>query len=169
VRRVAIIASASGNGKTTLGRQLARRLDVPFVELDALVHGPGWVETPDAELRQIVEPIVKSDGWVVDHLYLRKLGPLILEHADTIVWLDLPLRVWLPRLARRTYRRIKGDEEIWNGNRESWKTALVGVDSLFMYALRSHFRRRRYWPERLAPYNVTRLRTPAEVDAWLDA
>jgi shikimate kinase len=47
VRRVAIIASASGNGKTTLGRELAARLDVPFVELDALVHGPGWTETPD--------------------------------------------------------------------------------------------------------------------------
>jgi hypothetical protein len=25
---------------------------VPFVELDALVHGPGWVETPDDELRR---------------------------------------------------------------------------------------------------------------------
>jgi len=51
MRKVAIIASASGNGKTTLGRELARRLDVPFVELDALVHGPGWVETPDDQLR----------------------------------------------------------------------------------------------------------------------
>ena len=46
VRRVAIIASASGNGKTTLGRALAARLGVRFVELDALVHGPGWAETP---------------------------------------------------------------------------------------------------------------------------
>jgi adenylate kinase family enzyme len=51
MRKVVVIASASGNGKTTLGRQLAERLRVPFVELDALVHGPGWVETPDEELR----------------------------------------------------------------------------------------------------------------------
>jgi adenylate kinase family enzyme len=57
VRRVAIIASASGNGKTTLGRELARRLDVPFVELDALVHGPGWTETPDDELRALIERV----------------------------------------------------------------------------------------------------------------
>ena len=28
------------------------------------------------------------------------------EHADVVVWLDLPLRVWLPRLVRRTARRI---------------------------------------------------------------
>ena len=167
MRRVAIIASASGNGKTTLGRELARRMGVPFVELDALVHGPGWVETSNEELFRRVEPIVKGDGWVFDGTYMRKLGSLILEHADTIVWLDLPLRVWLPRLARRTYRRIQSDEEIWNGNRESWKTALIGIDSLFVFALRSHFRRRRYWPRHLEGYNVTRLRTPAEVDAWL--
>ena len=51
MRRVAIIASASGNGKTTLGRALAARLGVRFVELDALVHGPDWTETPDDELR----------------------------------------------------------------------------------------------------------------------
>jgi shikimate kinase len=38
VRRIAITASASGNGKTTLGREVARRLDVPFVELDAIAH-----------------------------------------------------------------------------------------------------------------------------------
>jgi Shikimate kinase len=51
VRRVAIIASASGNGKTTLGRALAAKLGVPFVELDALVHGASWQETSDEDLR----------------------------------------------------------------------------------------------------------------------
>jgi len=42
MRRVAIIASASGNGKTTVGRARAQRLGVQFVELDSLVHGPNW-------------------------------------------------------------------------------------------------------------------------------
>ena len=107
-RRIAVIASASGNGKTTLGRELAGQLGVPFVELDALVHGPGWVETPDAELRARVEPILASEGWVVDGAYERKLGDLVLRSADVVVWLDLPIRVWLPRLIRRTARRIRG-------------------------------------------------------------
>lgn len=55
MRKVAVTASASGNGKTTLGRELAGRLHVPFVELDALVHGPNWTETPDDELRQLLD------------------------------------------------------------------------------------------------------------------
>jgi adenylate kinase family enzyme len=167
MRKIAVIASASGNGKSTLGRELARRLDVPFVELDALVHGPGWVETPADELRAKVEPIVASDGWVIDGTYQRMLGDLVLRGADVIVWLDLPIRVWLPRLLRRTARRINGREQLWHGNRESLLTAFWGRESLFAWAFRSHFRRRREWPRALSRYPVVRLTTPAEVEAFV--
>jgi adenylate kinase family enzyme len=167
VRRVAVIASASGNGKTTFGRALAQRLGVPFVELDSLVHGPNWTETPDAELRALVAEVVRSDGWVIDGTYWRKLGRLVLDAADTVVWLDLPLRVWLPRLLRRTWRRRRGDEALWNDNRETLRNAFWGRDSLFVFAFRSHFERRRTWPSELAAYPVVRLRTVEQVDRWL--
>jgi adenylate kinase family enzyme len=167
MRKVAVIASASGNGKTTLGRELAAALDVPFLELDALVHGPGWAETPDDELRALVEPVVAGDGWVIDGVYRGKLGPLVLDAADTIVWLDLPLRVWLPRLLRRTFRRIRGREELWNGNRETFRDAFWGRDALVPFAVRQHFRRRRVYPEELAGLPVVRLRTPAEVERFV--
>ena len=168
MRKVAVIASASGNGKTTFGRELARRLDVPFVELDALVHGPNWVETPDDELRAEVEPIVASDAWVIDGTYQRKLGDLVLDSADVVVWLDLPMRVWLPRLLRRTARRITGREQMWHDNRESLLTAVWGRESLFVWAFRSHFRRRRQWPDRLAGLPVVRLKTLRDVETFLD-
>jgi adenylate kinase family enzyme len=167
VRRVAIIASASGNGKTTLGRALAARLGVRFVELDALVHGPNWTETPDAELRALVLPILAEEGWVIDGSYSRKLGLLVLDAADTVVWLDLPIRVWLPRLVRRTGRRVAGREPLWNGNRENVLTAVWGRESLFGYAVIQHFRKRRDYPTELARFPVTRLRSAREVDRWL--
>ncbi|MGI8573590.1 MAG: shikimate kinase [Solirubrobacteraceae bacterium] len=162
-----MIASASGNGKTTVGRALAAQLDVPFVELDALVHGPGWVEISDAEMHAQLEPIVASDGWVIDGTYQRKLGDLVLGAADVVVWLDLPVRVWFPRLARRTWRRVRRREELWNGNRESLSNAICGRDSLFFYALRAHFQRRREWPRELRARRVIRLRTVAEVEQFL--
>jgi adenylate kinase family enzyme len=167
VRRVAVIATASGNGKTTLGRELAGRLGVRFVELDALVHGPGWTETPDAELRRLVEPIVESDGWVIDGSYRRKLGDLVLRRADTVVWLDLPISVWLPRLVRRTIQRVRGREELWNGNRESLRDAFWGRESLVGYAFLTHFRRRREYPHELSAYPVVRLTSQAEIDRFL--
>jgi adenylate kinase family enzyme len=169
MRKVAVVASASGNGKTTLGRALAERLGVPFVELDALVHGPGWTETPDDELRALVEPIVAGDGWVVDGAYRGKLGDLVLASADTVVWLDLPLRVWVPRLTRRTVRRLRGRERLWNDNRETVRGAVWGRDSLFGYAVRSHFARRTRYPRELAPFRVVRLRSRREVARFLEA
>ncbi len=167
MKRVAIIASASGNGKTTFGRALAERLDVPFVELDALNHGPNWTEATPEELRAKVEPLVAQDAWVIDGGYMGKLGDLVVGNADTVVWLDLPIRVWLPRLVRRSWRRLRGKEQLWNENRETVRGLLWGRESLFGFALRMHFRRRRTYPERLAPYSVVRLRTPAEVERFL--
>ena len=166
-RRLAVISSASGNGKTTLGRELAQRLAVTFVELDALVHGPGWTELPDAELRARLEPVLARDGWVIDGQYLHKLGSLVLDSADLVIWLDLPIRIWLPRLVRRTVRRVVTREPLWNGNRESLSAALGGRDALFPYALRTHFARRRQWPAALAQQPLVRLRTEAAVDALL--
>jgi shikimate kinase len=167
VSRYVILSSASGCGKTTVGRALAGRLGVPFVELDALVHGPGWTETPTDELRRLLDPVLAGPGWVVDGSYSRKLGTLVLDAADTVVWLDLPVRVWLPRLTRRTAGRIARREELWNGNRESVRGVLWGRESLFVWAFRSHHRRRRTYPRSLARYDLVRLRTTKEVERWL--
>jgi adenylate kinase family enzyme len=167
-QKIAVISSASGNGKTTLGRELAHRLDLPFVELDALVHGPNWAETPDELLRALVQPIVASESWVIDGTYQRKLGRLVLDGADLIVWLDLPIRVWLLRLVRRTWRRLRGQEPLWNDNRESVASAILGWDSLFVFALRTHFARRREWPRELAGYPLIRLRAPAAVRKFVN-
>jgi len=77
--------------------------------------------------------------------------------------------VWLPRLLRRTARRIVRREELWAGNRESLRGAFWGRDALIPFALRNYRRRRRIYPVELAPYNVVRLRTTRQVAAWLDA
>jgi adenylate kinase family enzyme len=167
VRRVCVVASASGNGKTTLGRALAERLGVPFHELDALHHGPGWTEATADELRAKVAPIVATEAWVIDGAYRGKLGDLVLERAELVVWLDLPVYVWLPRLVRRTAQRIIRGEELWNGNRESVRSALHARDSVIFYALRWYRRRRRLYPRELARFPLVRVRTRAEVDELL--
>ena len=170
-RRV-VLQGISGSGKTTLGRTLAAALGVPFVETDALVHGPGWSETGDAELRALLAPTVEADAWVLDSDYRRKLGTYVMEHADTVVWLDLPLWLCLRRLWRRTHGRLRGEEELWNGNRESWRGAFWGWESLFVWAVRKHATQGRQLrallarPD-LAHLDVVRLRTPGAVESWL--
>jgi adenylate kinase family enzyme len=173
-RRRFSIAGTSGAGKTTVGRALAERLGLPFVELDALYHGPNWQEAPDDVFRARVEAAMAAapTGWVIDGNYGGRLGDLVLEQADTLVWLDLPLHVCLRRLWRRTWLRILRREVLWNGNREGIRTAFLSRDSLFVWAISSHRRRRRTLPERLTRHpqlTVVRLRSPGEVRDWLDA
>jgi adenylate kinase family enzyme len=169
VKRVAVLTSASGNGGTVFARELAARLDVPFHELDALFWRPGWTETPAEEFRALVEPIVATDAWVIDGSYQGKLGDLVLRNADLVVWLDLPMYVWLPRQLRRTFRRIVGRERLWNGNRETVRNAFFSRDGLLYWSLKWYRLRRRAYPERLARFPSVRLRSRGEVARFLSS
>jgi hypothetical protein len=169
MRRVAILSGPSGSGKSTFGRTLAARLGVPYVESDALVHGPGWVERTPDEIRVALEPTLALEGWVIDNPYRRLIGDLVIDAGDTLIWLDLPMRVWLPRLVHRTLRRLARDEVLWNGNRESWRTAFTGREGLIPFAIRARFDTRRRYPTRYAGYPLVRLRSTGEVRAFLEA
>lgn len=167
MKRVAVITSASGNGGTRFARELADRLEVPVYELDALFWRPDWTETPADEFRTLMEPIVASEAWVIDGSYQSKLGDLVLRNADLVVWLDLPMYVWLPRLLRRTVRRIVRREQLWNGNRETVRNAFLSRDGLLYFTLKWHRPRRRVYPERLAPFPSVRVRSRREVERFI--
>jgi len=116
-----------------------------------------------------VEPLLAGERWVVDGSYRSKLGDLVLERADLVVWLDLPSRVWIPRLVWRTLRRIARREQLWNGNRETFRNAFFSRDSLLHFALRTYPQRLRTYPEQLGRYPLVRLRSPREVERWLES
>jgi len=153
-----------GSGKTTTARALAERLGVPHVELDALFHGPGWVPTDEDAFRAAVDEVTSGPAWVVDGNYQGVVGPF-LPRADTVVWLDLPLRAFWPRLWKRSITRAVDRTELWNGNRES-RWFVFDPEHPVWWALRRHHEyRRRYAP--LPEDRVVRLRRVRDVEAWL--
>jgi adenylate kinase family enzyme len=170
-RRV-LVVGVSGSGKSTTGRAIAAALGVPYVEVDALHHGPNWTEATADELRDRVRPWLERDSWVIDGRYRSKLGESVVERADTVVWLDLPIRVWLPRLARRTFRRMATREELWSGNREEFRFLFTERPNIFGWALRRHVADRRELAEWVAEHSaatLVRLRSPREVREYLDS
>jgi hypothetical protein len=46
--------------------------------------------------------------------------------------------------------------------------SFLSRDSVIWFALRNNWRRRRDYPDRLAPYNVVRLRAQDQVDRFLE-
>jgi adenylate kinase family enzyme len=169
LRRVAVITSASGNGGTTFAREASARLGLPFHELDALFWKPNWTEPSAEEFRRLVEPIAASDEWVVDGSYYSKIGDVVLRRAELVVWLDLPVWVWLPRLVHRTVARVVRGHSLWGTNRESLRTALFARDSLLWWTLGNYRGRRLRLPVRLAPFDYIRLRSTREVERFLRA
>ena len=170
-RRI-VVKGSSGAGKSTTASDLARRLGVTYIELDALHHGPNWSEPTAEEFQAILRRALDAapEGWIVDGNYDSKLGDLVVAEADTILWLDLPLSVKWPRVWRRTMHRIRNQVELWNGNRESWRDAFTSRDSILVWVLRSHVRHKRQWPKRFeGDARLLRLRTEDEVHRWLEA
>ena len=168
--RVAVLGMTA-SGKSTLAKELARLLGVPHIELDGIVHGPNWVDLSDEEFRARTAGALGDGGWVSDGNY-SAVRDLTIGQAETVVWLDYPIIIPLWRVFPRTLRRIILREELWNGNRETWRGALFGRHSLVVWILRMHHKQRREFatilgaPEH-AHRTIIRLRSPQATARWL--
>lgn len=166
-RRIAV-GGVTGAGKSTLARRLAVGLDLPYTELDSLYHGPGWV--PRASFETDVAALVATERWVSEWQY-RTVRELIVSRADTLVWLDLPARVTLSRVIRRTLRRRMRREVLWNGNVEPpLHTFFTDGDHILRYALRTRRKLKTWVPSLEAEFpalHVVRLGSGREVERWV--
>jgi adenylate kinase family enzyme len=96
VARIVVIGNAAG-GKSTLARRLARRRDVPLIEVDRLLWQQGWQLTPEADYARGHAEIIARDRWVIDGLGRQDSIANRLARATEIVLIDMPLwmHFWL--------------------------------------------------------------------------
>lgn len=168
--RIAIVGT-SGSGKTTLGEQAARRLHCPYIDLDALHWEANWTPADPQVFHQRVSQAIQGSAWIVGGNY-RAVRDLVWPRANTLVWLDYPLLLVLWRQFWRVLRRVIRQEELWSGNRETWRGQFMSRDSLFLWAIKTHPRHRRDYPRLLAlpeyqHLQVHHLKSPRQTQAWL--
>lgn len=165
-----LVAGISGAGKTTLGRSLAGRLGLPFHEMDALKFtGPGWASEPG--FRERVAGIADGPGWVFDSFGYPEVRDLLWTRADTVVWLDYPRTVVMPRILRRSLRRTVLRERIFGGNVETL-SGWFSREHPAWWAWSQHGARRaeigrRVHDPRFAPLSVVRFDSPRAAGQWL--
>jgi adenylate kinase family enzyme len=173
MNRIAVIGT-TGSGKSTLARQLAQKLACSCVDLDDLGWDANWVMPPDAVLRKRVDDALRpNERWITsgNRAIVRDL---IWGRADTLVWLDYAFPIVLWRLTTRTLRRIATQETVCNGNHETWRDVfwVHPRNTLFYFAFKTHWRRRREMPLLLAQPEhqhlaLVRLRSQRDAAEWL--
>jgi adenylate kinase family enzyme len=173
-KKIQVIGPMS-SGKSTTGRRLAERLGLVFIDLDTLRHGPNWINRPDDEFKADVFTAMRkaTEGWVVAGDYFTSLGTSVLSQVDTVIWLRIPFRSTFPRLFWRTFRRAWTQEELWNGNRESWRLAFLSRESPLIEALmkaRTRHQRERSMLEQLSHSPaIIELSTYRAIDRLLES
>jgi adenylate kinase family enzyme len=163
-----LVAGASGSGKSTLAGRIAEILDAPHTEIDGLFHGPAWTRRP--EFAADVEAFTSEAAWVTEWQY-SSVRELIAERADTLVWLDLPYRLVLGRVVRRTVRRRVRREELWNGNQEPpLHTFFTDPEHVVRWSITTRNLNQERIPALAAAHPhlaVVRLRSTRDVDRWV--
>jgi len=167
-----VVQGASGSGKSTFARELARILDVPYLELDSLYHQERWTALDLDTFRSRVSAFAHQSRWVSDGNY-SSVRDLLWSRADVILFIDLPRRQTIARLLRRTIRRGLTGEKLWNGNRESLRH-LLSLDpevNVVLWSWKTHGRYHESVPNDAraqAPgADVTILRNSREVASYL--
>lgn len=171
MQRVAVVGT-TGSGKSTLAANLARALASTYIDLDAIIWGPDWTLIADTEVRERLAMVLAEDSWVIAG-NRRKSRDQIWGRADTLIWLDYPLAVILWRLWWRTWRRILFREELWGGNRERFRSQFLSRDSLLLYAVQTHEKKRVQILQDLrdpayAHLEVKRFTSPRATRRWLE-
>jgi hypothetical protein len=106
----------------------------------------------------------------MDGNYSSTARDIVWDRATTLIWLNYPFRVVFWRALRRTVLRVANQEELYSGNRETFRQSFLSRESIILWAITTYHRRRREYrrilDEGVFPHlRVIELRSPAEAEA----
>lgn len=160
-----LVIGPCGAGKSTLSTALGKKLDLPVFHMDQLNWRPGWIESSKDEIRARLADIVVTDRWLIDGNYGGTLA-VRLKHADTIIYLDYPIRLCILRLLRRIWKyRGQSRPDMTEGCPERFDLAFL------FYLMRWNSGPRIRTETQLKGHEpkIIRLQSPQELDRWMDS
>ena len=125
MRRIIVVGS-QGSGKTSLSRNLGRKLGLPVIHLDVLYWRPSWKASDTASFRLRVADAIASDEWIVDGSFSGLAFDLTLARAELLVVIDRPR--WLCQwriLLRSAFDRDRSRPDLPEGCPEQFDLKLM--------------------------------------------
>jgi shikimate kinase len=135
--RPVVLVGLMGVGKSTVGRRLARRLGLPFIDSDSAIEeivGLPWGELferygeddyRDGE-RRLVARLIDGQVRVIatgGGVFVDPRTRALLKHQTITVWLDAPVDVLAERTSRRNTRPL-----LKNGDRKGTLERLAQIE-----------------------------------------
>ncbi|MFO1020061.1 MAG: hypothetical protein U0903_05120 [Planctomycetales bacterium] len=167
-----LIVGSSGSGKSTLAVKLGDRLQIPVYDLDHLHWGPNWTPKPKEVFHAGVQQAIASPRWIIAGNYTA-LREMLWPHATTVIWLNYSFPRVFSRLFYRSVSRMITREELFAGNRESFRLTFCSRDSVLVWMLKTFRRNRREYAQLRADQTYPQLewiefRAPRQATMLLD-
>lgn len=99
-KKIAIFGNA-GSGKTTLALQIKDALQLPLYHLDQYYWLPNWERGSFEKFQDAHHELCKKEVWILEGSY-HKLLPERIEHADVVIFLDMPRYLCLWRVFKQS-------------------------------------------------------------------
>ena len=116
------IIGCSGSGKTYLATALSEKYNIPHFDLDNIQwdnNSSGYGNKMPLEKRsELLNRILENDCWIIEGVYYAWVGKCF-EDADRIFVLDVPKRIYIYRIIKRSVKRKLGLEK---GKKETIKS-----------------------------------------------
>lgn len=137
------IIGTSGSGKSTFAKRLAKRLELPYIEIDAIFWGKNWYWPPDEAFFTRLEKTLDREAWVLDGNYTRTTA-IKWEAVDTVIWIDFSFPRTLYQVISRSIRNLITKKELWpgTGNRQTIQR-FFSKDSIVLSTIKVYRKNRR--------------------------
>jgi adenylate kinase family enzyme len=100
LKRIMVIGVSPGVGKSTFAANLGENIGIHVYHLDSYFWKSGWIESTLPEFISAQNDMVAGEQWIIEGNYSKTMH-IRTEKADTIIYLELPLRVCLYRVIKR--------------------------------------------------------------------
>jgi hypothetical protein len=168
VKRVAVFGNAGG-GKSTLARRLAELTGLPLYAVDIMQYRAGSGKVPHEDYLSMHADILRRDAWIIDGYGCTASAWERFAVADTLVYVDLPLITHYMWVTRRLIKGLFVNPEGWPDGSPMWSSTLEGYRVIPLCHRHLTPRYRQLVSEVASSKRVHHLRSPAEMQAFVEA